>query len=129
MEEAPFHGHQESEALLVDALMIAKEMASTIILSLADGNIGAFSAVARLIKSRSDAIIVCMLLDVANLRGLSLYVLWNDVFDRDPDAFADAIRGLSYNKLRDIRSALNGGDRDRAKQLRAELRGEPAVGS
>lgn len=72
---------------------------------LSKGNPGALRCVCEL-NEREDRDITLTMLALARIRGVVLYVLWCEIFQRDTEALADALMGLSYHALSSIAARI-----------------------
>lgn len=92
------------------------------------GNPGALRCVCEL-NEREDRDITLVMLAVAKIRGVVLYLLWDQIFQRDTDALADALTGLSYRALSSIaaRIEFRPDDLDGIKLELGRFKRSPAV--
>lgn len=72
---------------------------------LSKGNPGALRCVCEL-NEREDRDITLVMLALAKIRGQILYLLWDQIFQRDTDALADALTVLSYRALSSIAARI-----------------------
>jgi hypothetical protein len=76
-----------------------------IALTIGDGNPGALACWAELAQ-REDRDVLSAIACQVEFRGHLLYLLWNDCCERNADQVAETLKGLSYNRLVEIRRML-----------------------
>lgn len=76
-----------------------------ITMGIAQGNTGAMVAFTSICE-REDKMILASIIDHTEFHGAPLHRLWKDVFSEDTEALAKALKGLSHNRLCEIKAML-----------------------